>query len=410
MQRNRIVCIDIGSQDIKVVVGLKSVEGLEVLDATSVPVQGVVCGVIADVEKCAQGLKKALNNVKAKETDFLAVGLSNYYVESAKSIQSKYIAEGAKIGEEDLDDLYEKAENAYLKEELELLDVFLQHYHVDDIRGIQNPLGMRGVKLEATYNIFSCRKTLLGNIEQCVNQAGFEVGEFVFSPYYLSEIIFSEEDKESGVLLIDMGAEITRASIFVDNALYASFALPFGSRSITQDIKNSYPVTQKQAERLKKQYSCALAELAEENAEVSFKSSDAWGERSLRVSELAGVVQCRLDEIMRGIRYQLRKMALEDLVETIILLGGGTAQNSMKEYIEKKFQAPARLATIRVGAFFVDKSLPALQYANVLGMLFFELNEAHVGSQNDSVGFFEKLSGSFRSLFGGKGKGKDTEM
>lgn len=410
MQRNRIVSIDVGSQVIKVVVGAKSPEGFELIEKTSIPVQGVLCGVVTDVEKCAKALKKALTNVKARETDFLMVGLGNYYVESTKSIQSKYIAEGVKINEADLDDLHEKAENAYLKEELELLDVFLQYYQIDDMRGVQNPVGMHGVKLDAAYTMFSCRKTFLANIEQCINEAGFEVGEFIFSPYYTAELLFSEEDKESGVLVVDCGADVTRVSLFVDSNLHTSFAVPFGSRSVTNDIKNSYPITTKQAESLKKQYSCALAELAEENAEVGFKSSDAWGERSLRVSELAGVVQCRLDEIFRGIRYQLRKVNLEDLVESVILIGGGASQNTLQAYIAKKFQVPVKLGVVRDDAFICKDEIDALQYANALGLLYFELKEGNVVNYDQEPSFFKKLSGGFRNLFGSKRSTEDTKM
>lgn len=410
MQRNRIISIDIGSDTIKAVVGTKSAEGFEILNYASVSVQGVVCGVVTDVEKCTQSVKKVLQEVKAKETDFIVVGLGHYYIESTKSIQSSYIAEGAKVSEEDLDALLEKAENAYLKEDLEFLDVFLQYYHVDDVRGIQNPIGMRGVKLEAAYTIFACRKTLLANIEQCVNNAGYQVGDFVFSPYYASEILFTETDKEEGVLVIDCGADLTRVSIFVEGALYASFAVPFGGRSVSIDIKNSYPVTMKQAENLKKQFSCALAELAEENAEVGFKSSDAWGERSLRVSELAGVVQCRLDEIFRGIRYYLRKMALEDLVESIILTGGGAAQKGIKESIEKKFQVPVHIAKIEEDSFLTTDALPELKYANALGVLHFELKEETIENFDEKPKFFEKLSEGFRNLFGRKHGEEDTQM
>lgn len=410
MQRNRIVSIDIGSHAIKVAVGMKSQEGIEVVGTANVPVQGVVCGVVTDVEKCTQALKKAFVSVKAKETDVFIIGLSNYYVERTKSIQSKYIAEREKIKEDDLDDLYEKAENAYLKEELELLDVCARYYNVDDMHGIQNPVGMQGVKLEATYTIFSCRKTLLANIRECVSKAGGKVDEFIFSPYYSKEILFAEQEQEAGVLVVDLGADVTRASLFVEGALYTSFAVPFGSRSITVDIKNSYPVTAVQAEKLKKQYGCALAELAEENAEVGFKSSDAWGERSLRVSELGGVVQCRLDEIFRGIRYQLREMNLEDDIESIIIIGAGAAQNSLKEYLEKKFCVAVNFGKLKDGAFVNANDLSVLHYANVLGILFFELNEGNYVDYDSSVGFFKKLSGGFSNFFGKKSGGKDTKM
>ncbi len=409
--RNRVVCVDIGSDSVKMVVGAKSVEGLELLAQTSVPVQGVTCGVVTDVEKCTQALKKAFANVKARQGDFIVVGLSNYYVESTKSSQSKYVPENKRITEDDLEELFEKAENAYLKEDLEKLDVCLQYYNVDEVRNTQNPVGMKGVKLEAEYRIFSCRKTLLGNIEQCVNDAGFEVYKFVFSPCYLADLIIPEEDKEAGILFVDLGADVTRVTIFVDKALYTSFAMPFGSRSLTMDIKNSYPVTLKQAENLKKQYGCALAELAEENAEVGFKSSDAWGERSLRVSDMAGVVQCRLDEIFRGIRYQLRKMALEDLIEMVIMIGGGVQQNSMKFYLEKNLSVPAQIAVINENAFNnLDSEISTCTFSNVLGMLYAELQESQIGTGETSAGFLEKLTGGFRNLFGSKNKGEDTQM
>ncbi|PVX50944.1 cell division protein FtsA [Balneicella halophila] len=410
MQRDRVICIDIGSHSIKAVVGTKSFEGHEIIDATLVPAQGVAYGVVNNVEKFTASIKTALKNVKAKENDLIIVGVSNYYVESFRTPQQKFIAEGKKIDHNDLDELYENAENAYLKVELVMLDVFLQHYNVDEIKGIQNPLDMEGIKLEGIYNIFSCSKKLISNIEQCVNNAGFDVAEFIFSPYYASKVIFTEEDKETGVLVIDLGADVTRISLFVDGAMYASFAVPFGSQSVTQDIKSSYPVTMKQADALKKDFSHALADLAEENAEVSFSSADAWGGRSLRVSQLSAVVQCRLDEIFRGISYQLRKMGLDDFVESITLVGGGALQNSMKEFLEKKFEVPVREAKLREDVFVDNKNLSALYYANALGMLHYMIDEEIEKEANNQSGFFEKISTGLRSLFGSRGSGDDAKM
>ncbi len=410
MQRNRIVCIDLGSNTVKAVVGAKNGEILEVVASASVAAQGVVCGVVTDLEKCTNALKKVFDEVKARETDFVVVGLSGYYVESTKSTQSKYIAEGSRVKKDDLYELFEKAEEAYLKEEQKQLDVVLKYYNVDDLSNLQNPEGMQGVKLEALYNIFSYRKTLLKNIEQCIQDAGFSVGKFVFSSCRIADILFSEDEKEIGVLVLDIGADTTRASIFVDNALYASFAVPFGGRSVTLDIKNSYPITLKQAESLKKQFSCALEELAEENTEVGFKSSDEWGGRSLRVSQLAGVVQCRLDEIFRGIRYQLRKLDLEDLIELVVFTGGGAEENAMKDYLGKCFQTPAKIAEIQENLLEGITNLSATKYANVLGILYHELNQEDTEEEKEFPGFFERVAYGFRNLFGKKSSGEDTKM
>ncbi len=412
MQQNRVVCVDIGSDSIKVVVGMKSSEGLELLEKTSVPTKGIAFGVVTDVEKCSQSLKQAFANVKVRENDFIVVGLSSYYVESTKSEQSKFIREGARVCEADMDELFEKAENAYLKEDLKQLDVCLQFYNVDNIRGIQNPAGMSGVKLEATYRIFSCRKTFLGSLEECINLAGFQVGRFTFSSSYLADLLIDEDDKEIQTLILDLGADATRVSLFEEGALLTSFALPFGGRSITMDIKNSYGIAFQQAEKLKKKFSCALAKEADEDIEILFDSKEgkerSW---SLRVVELAGVLQCRLDEIFTGIRYQLVKLSLSDSIEKVLFIGGGTNHKQMKEYLENQFNVPAQKAVLRNDVFLNVNTaeFETWKYANVLGMLAFYLQEL-VMEETEEVSIFQKISTGFRSFFGGKSAGKDTQM
>ncbi|MBS9768885.1 MAG: rod shape-determining protein [Flavobacteriaceae bacterium] len=271
---------------------------------------------------------------------------------------------------------------------------------------------MSGVKLEATYRIFSCRKTFLGSLEECINLAGFQVGRFTFSSSYLADLLIDEDDKEIQTLILDLGADATRVSLFEEGALLTSFALPFGGRSITMDIKNSYGIAFQQAEKLKKKFSCALAKEADEDIEILFDSKEgkerSW---SLRVVELAGVLQCRLDEIFTGIRYQLVKLSLSDSIEKVLFIGGGTNHKQMKEYLENQFNVPAQKAVLRNDVFLNVNTaeFETWKYANVLGMLAFYLQEL-VMEETEEVSIFQKISTGFRSFFGGKSAGKDTQM
>ncbi len=415
MQQNRIVCIDMGSATIKVAVGVKNSDKIELLATTSVAVEGVIRGGITNIEKCTQAFKKAFDAVRVQPDDYIVVGLGNYYVETTKSEQYKYIDEKAVIEQKHLDELYDKAVDAYLQEGLEKLDVFLRYYNADDIQKIQNPLDMRGVvKLEGVYSILSCRKGLLQNIRQCIKELGFEVSEFVFSSYYAKHIVFGADEKQAGVLVLDIGEDITRASIFVENALYTSFATPFGASNLTLDIKNSYPVTLEQAQQLREQFSSALVELAEENSEVVFEATNGWGtdDYSLKVKDLSAVVQCRLDEIFRGVRYQLDKMGLDDLIESIILTGGGSQQNHMEAYIEKNFRTPAKIGTYKSGLYanINKEEYPAWAYANVLGMLQLGLEDIGVEEREDKPNFVSRMFGVFKKSFIGKPKSDDAKM
>ncbi len=408
--QNRVVSVDIGSDSLKVAIGAKSSSGLELIACECIKSSGVEFGVVTDIPKFSQVLKQLFSKVKVQSSDFIVVALSSHFVESTESKQFKFIKDGAKISLEDTDALFEKAENAYLKEELELLDVCLQSYSVDSVTDIQNPVGMSATRLEGNYTIFSCRKNFLANFREAFAVAGYRIGRFTFSPPTILDVLLTKEDREMETLFLDLGSDCTRATVFHEGEVRASFALPFGGRSLSLDIKNSYPVSLEQSEQLKKHFSCVLAKNANQEDEVIFTSLDSQ-ERSLRVVELATVLQCRFDEIFTGIRYQLKKLALDDDLEKIIFLGAGATHSFMKEYLEEKFKIPTAKAVLQEGIFnnLDTEDLDSVKYASVLGVLYLELS--HLVVENKvKPSIFKSLKGTISKFWGGTSVGENTEM
>lgn len=414
MQRKRIVCVDIGSHTLKAIAGSMNGSKIHVEASVRIASKGVALGMVYDVDRCTEALRELLEKVEAKQDDFIIVGISAYELSIEQSMQTCVFAEHQEIDKECIKDLFAKAEEAYLPVEKELLNVINKFYNVDNARGLINPLGMSGVKIEAVYSVISCRKTILATIEKCFANAGYVVGRTVFAPYYTAQATFTEAEKESKTLLIDIGADNTWVSFYIGGSLRMCFAMPFGSHSLTLDIRGSYPVSLEQAERFKKQFAKALEEQVKENVEVGFYTPGGEG-KSLRVNELSGVVQCRLDEIFRGIRYHLKEVKVLDTIETIVFVGGGSALEGMRNYLGQGFNVEARKGVVVDGLLDENSSLDTKDssFLSLLGILKEEsLREEEQVVEKDTGGSFrwKGIYDKFKDIFTPKSREEDKEM
>lgn len=332
MEERYIVLLDIGSHSLKALL-VKVAEGKKtIVDSVEMPSKGVSVGVVEDVEACTATIKEACRQMGVQEDDYIILAMNNSYVQQIETVQKKYIPpEQGKVLQKDLDELHEKAQGVYLQENTAMVEVFLKHYKLDD-RVLQSPKGLEGDKLESVYNVFSCPTRILDDFRACVEGAGYTLGHFSFLPYYIPEVLRNEAET---MLLLDFGADTTRASFFRGGVMQQSFALPFGGNSITLDIKNSYPLSMEQAEELKNKFGMALVEEAEKNAIVSF-SVVGGVRKTLRVTDLAVVVQSRFDEILRGICYHLKNLGVTS-VNSIVLTGAAHLQ-LIEKNIEQKIE------------------------------------------------------------------------
>lgn len=413
MQQKRIVCVDIGSHTLKAIIGSMNGSKIHVDTSDSIASRGVKLGMVNDVDKCTEALSELLRKVGATQDDYILVGISAYDLSIEQSMQTRTFPEYQEIDKECVNELFVKAEEAYLPVEKELLGVINKYYNVDNAKGLLNPFGMNGVKIEAVYNIISCRRTILATIKKCFTNAGYVVGKFVFAPYYTAQATFTEAEKESKTLLIDMGADMTWISFYISGSLRMSFAVPFGSHSITLDIKGSYPVSLEQAEQLKKQFANALEEQVRENVEVGFYTPGGEG-KSLRVNELSGVVQCRLDEIFRGVRYHLRETKILDIIENVVFVGGGSDLRGMRNYLGQGFNVETRKGMMIDGLLAENSSLDMKDssFLSLLGML----KEESLKEQKSVVekvpessalrGFYYKI----KNIFNTNKREEDSEM
>lgn len=330
MEDKFIILLDIGSYSLKAL-SVKTNGGTKsIVDSVKIPSKGVSLGVIDNIEECSATIKEAFRQMGVEQDDHIILSVSNPYVQQIETIQKKYIPpEQRKVLQTDLDELEEKAQGVYMQENTAMVEVFLKYYKLDD-RILQSPKGMEGDKLESIYNIFTCPKRILDDFEQCLNEAGYSVGQFSFSPRHMIDVLKNEAET---TLLLDFGADNTRASYFKGDILQHSFALPFGGSSITLDIKNSYPLSMEQAEELKCRFGFALIDEAEKNAIVSFNAAGGV-RKTLRITDLAMVTQSRFDEILRAICFHMNNLKINQ-VNNIILTGEAQLQSIEKNIIKK---------------------------------------------------------------------------
>lgn len=389
MKEQYIVLLDVGSYSLKALLIKVSQGQKTIVGSVNIPSKGVSLGVIYDIEACAETIKEAFQQLEVQPEDYIVLQLSNAYVQQIETIQKKYISpEQGKVLATDLSELREKASGVYLQENTEMVEVFLKHYKLDD-RVLHTPLGMEGSKLESVYHVFACPKRILDDLSASVEKAGGTVGHFSFLPYYMPD---SFSNSMESALLLDLGADTTRASFFKEGVFQFSFALPFGGNNITLDIKNSYPVSLGQAEELKKRFGIAMVEEAEKNAIVTF-NAEKGGRKTLNVRDLSVVVQSRLDEILNGVFYHLSKKEITEL-DTVILVGGGQL-SAIEQNIQNKIkvQSVQKAEINREKNIFKDLSPKINEESLLLYGMLRSLKEEVTEKENSEDGATKKVFG-----------------
>ncbi len=406
-----IICLDVGSHSLKAVAGIWNNEKLEVVASNAVPSRGIVRGVVSNMEEFTLAVEEVLDHLNLTEYGSLVLSVSNYHIDNLKTKQAKYLSGGKQeITKEDVEDLLFKAKSVYMENDKQVLEVLAQDYKVDDTVGVENPVGMVGSHLEGTFNVITCKANTLFNIEKCVKEAGYEVDKFVFSPYYAASVLLKKEEKEAGVLMVEMGGGVTTTLMYKSGRLTDFFAIPFGGSNITQDIKEGCAVLPKVAESLKVQFAQAEVEKTSENNIVSIPPTADWGAKEVSFKTLSIITQCRLDELFEGILYQLKKTnQLQDVKSGIILTGGAAKLRGLVSYLTQKFdlEAKIRKPAVNLVSKLAEKQYVGPEYAGILGVLQQELQKQQLPKTKKDK---KSSKGALKRFLGALFDNEDAEM
>jgi cell division protein FtsA len=217
----------------------------------------------------------------------------------------------------------------------EIIHVLPQEYIIDNESGIKNPIGMSGIRLEANFHIITGQIAAARNIYKCVQKAGLEVSELTLEPLASADAVLSNEEKEAGVVLVDIGGGTTDVAIFQDGIIRHTAVIPFGGNVITEDVKEGCTIIKSQAELLKIKFGSALASENQENEIVSIPGLRGRAHKEISVRNLSAIIQARMEEIVEHVYYEIKHSGYEKkLIAGIVVTGGGAQLKHVSQLIE----------------------------------------------------------------------------
>jgi len=335
-----IVGLDIGTTKIACLVGRKTDHGKsEILGIGKAPSLGVTRGVVSNIEKTVQSIRAAVEEAESKsgiEIKVVNVGIAGQHI---KSLQHRGMITRDSIEEEisqkDVDELIEDMYKLVMMPGEEIIHVLPQEYIVDRQPGIKDPIGMSGVQLEANFHIITGQMAAAKNIFKCVSKAGLEVAELVLEPLASSSAVISNEEKEAGVALVDIGGGTTDIAIFHDGIIRHTAVIPFGGNVITEDIKEGCTIMHRQAELLKTKFGAAVTQTNQDNEVVCIPGLRGRDPKEISVMNLANIINARMSEILEHIYYEIKNSGFEKkLIGGIVVTGGGSQLKHMNQLIE----------------------------------------------------------------------------
>jgi len=335
-----IVGLDIGTTKIAVIVGRKNEHGkIDILGYGKVPSIGVKRGVVANIDNTVQSIKDAVAEAAAKsgvDIKYVNVGIAGQHIKSLQH-RGSMIREDSEteISQEDIDKLCNSMYNLNMNPGEEILDVIPQEFSIDGEHGNMAPKGMIGSSLEANFHIIIGQTAAAKNIYKCVRKAGLEVVELIIEPMASAEAVLSEEEKEAGVVLVDIGGGTSDIAIFHGGIIRHTAVIPLGGEIITEDIKEGCSIIKKHAEELKVKFGSALARENREEEIVAIPGLRGRTPKEISIKNLASIIQARMEEIIEHIYYEIKNSGYEKkLIGGIVLTGGGAQLKHIAQLTE----------------------------------------------------------------------------
>lgn len=340
MDSDIIVGLDIGTTKIVCMVGKRNEYGkIEILGMGKSESIGVTRGVVSNIEKTVQSIRTAVDQAEAQSgvnIRVVNVGIAGQHIKSLQHKGQKIRHKGEdEITQDDIDSLIEDMYQLVIAPGEEIIHVLPQEYIVDKEVGIKDPIGMAGTRLEANFHIISGQVTAAKNIYRCVEKAGLQVQELILEPLASSEAVLSEEEKEAGIVLVDIGGGTTDIAIFQDGIIRHTAVIPFGGNIVSEDIKEGCTIIKSQAELLKVKFGSALANENQENEIVSIPGLRGREPKEISIKNLANIIQARMEEIIENVYFEIKNSGFEKkLIGGIVVTGGGSQLKHITQLIE----------------------------------------------------------------------------
>lgn len=345
--KRMIVGLDIGTSKVVALVGEIGAEGgLEVVGIGSHPSKGMKKGVIVNIESTVQSIQRAVEEAELMagcQIHSVYVGIAGSHIRSLNSHGIVAIRD-REVQPPDLERVLDAAQAVAIPADQKVLHILPQEYVIDNQEGVKEPLGMSGVRLEAKVHLVTCAVNAAQNIEKCIRRCGLEVEEVILEQLASSYSVLTEDERELGVCLVDIGGGTTDIAIFTEGSIRHTGVIPIAGDQVTNDIATALRTPTQHAEEIKIKYACALTQLAGPDETIKVPSVGDRPPRDLSRQSLAEVVEPRYDELFTLIQGELRRSGYEEAIRAGVVLTGGTSKmEGVVELAEEIFHMPVRV-------------------------------------------------------------------
>ncbi len=374
MKRNIIAGLDLGTTKVGAVIAEITDSGVDILGFGVAPSEGLNRGLVANIAKTAEAIKKAMDvaaNRAGLEVTEVNVGVAGEHITSLRHRNYVTISSQDKeITQEDLERLKADVRTIRIPSDRQILHIIPEEFFVDHQGGIENPIGMCGSRLEALNHVVLASVPAIQNIKKSVERANYKVKEYILQPIASSISVLEENEKDLGVVLIDIGGGTTDIAVFHDKSIKHTKVIGVAGNQVTNDIRESLGIVTVEAESLKKEHGYATEEAIIKDEDIFIKGPGSRGNIKIPINLLTQIISMRMRELFTLIDNDLRQAGLKNKIKAgIVLSGGGSLLRGVTELAEEVFGLPARIGVPLELGKGLSNEIESPEFATVAGLI-----------------------------------------
>lgn len=375
--KHYIASLDIGTTKVAYLIGEVGAEGLHVIGVGEAPNIGVKQGQVINIDSTTDAIKKAKEEAELMagiQTNQIWLGISGSHIQSFDS-NGMIAIRNKEVTKEDVDRVIETAKAVAIPSDRQVLHVLPNEYKVDNQQGIHDPVGMSGVRLEASVHIITGSSSSIQNSVKCVENAGLKVKGLVLQQFASALSILSDDEKQLGVAAVDIGGGTCDVIAFINKSVVATSVIPVGGQNFTHDIAMGLRTTQNNAEDLKKKHGCALTELVSADETIEVEGVGGRKQRTISRIDLCEIIEARAEETLSLIKQEVEKLGLNKKLGSGIVITGGVSQlTGLIEMGDFALDLPVRRGLPdKIGG--LSDVVKSSQYATAVGLLLYGLKQ-----------------------------------
>ncbi|MEW4983228.1 MAG: cell division protein FtsA [Cycloclasticus sp.] len=403
--KNLIVGLDIGTSKVAAIVGEITPDGtIDVIGIGTNSSRGLKKGVVVNLESTVHSIQRAIEEAELMagcQINSVFVGIAGSHISSLNSSGVVGIKESEVI-QSDIERVIDAARAVVIPADQKILHIMPQEFIIDGQEGIKEPVGMAGIRLEAKVHIVTGAVSAAQNIIKCVRRCGLEVDDIILEQLASSSSVLTDDEKELGVCLVDIGGGTTDIAVFCDGFIRHTAVIPIAGDQVTNDIAVALRTPTQHADEIKLKYACALTQLVQDDEMIDVPSIGDRPTRKISRGNLAEIIEPRYEELMMLVQAELRRSGYEDIVAAGIVLTGGSAKvEGLVELAEEVFHMPVRLGYPQYVSGLSDVVRNPI-YATGVGLLLFGQQNTVASSSEMKNGFeamWEKMKSWFQGNF-----------